>query len=97
LALAGIVADAASGGRLDSPTVVTGAVSLPLRTDLEQLTRSAELDVPAEHIGAFLIAWTQLFGLISFELTNQTRSMFEHDDQFFEFAVRSTGSAIGLR
>ena len=46
--------------------------------------------------GAFLIGWNQLFGLVSFELT-QTRGMFEHHDDVFGFAVRSTRWAIGLR
>jgi hypothetical protein len=72
-------------------------MSPPLRADLDQLTRTADLDLPAASTGAFLIAWTQLFGMLAFEPTNQTRRMFEHRDQFFEFAVRSTGSAIGLR
>jgi AcrR family transcriptional regulator len=97
LALAGIVVEAASDGRLGPPSIDLDAMSPRLRTDLGALMRTADLDLPAEHIGAFLIAWTQLFGLISFEITNQTRGMFEQHGDFFDFAVRSTGAAIGLR
>lgn len=97
LALAGIVTDAASHGRLGRPSVAADAMPPALRIELDLLARTADLDLPAEHIAAFLIAWTQLFGLISFELTNQTRGMFDHHEDFFTFAVRSTGSTIGLR
>ena len=42
-------------------------------------------------------AWTQLFGLVSFELTNQTRGIIDSHERFFILAVRTTGYAIGLR
>jgi hypothetical protein len=74
-----------------------GAQVVEELADLGQLARTADRDLSTAHIGAFLIAWTQLFGVLTFEITNQTRGMFEHRDDFFEFAARSAGSAIGLR
>jgi hypothetical protein len=39
----------------------------------------------------------QLFGLLGFELTNQTRGLVEDHAALFEAATRSMGAALGLR
>jgi len=45
---------------------------------------------------ATLAAWTQMFGLLSFELSNQTRGIVVHHRDLFDAAVRLTGAQIGL-
>ncbi len=54
-----------------------------------------------EHLGddlilAMLAGWTQLFGLLSFELSNQTRGMVEHHRDLFDAAARLMATRIGL-
>jgi AcrR family transcriptional regulator len=43
-----------------------------------------------------ILAWTQLFGIISFELFGQFVGSFEPADELFEFAVRQMGSLVGM-
>ena len=47
-------------------------------------------------VAAVLTAWMQIFGLISFELSNQTRGVLEHHREFFEMAARESAERIGL-
>jgi AcrR family transcriptional regulator len=51
---------------------------------------------PADVIARGLIAWTQLFGLISFELFGQFVGALEPVDPFFGYAVEQMASFIGL-
>ncbi len=44
-----------------------------------------------------LIAWTQLFGMISFELFGQFVGTLEPADPFFGYAVERMADYIGLR
>lgn len=94
-ALVSIVRDAVAANRL-APTTDQTELSGGLRTDLERLTETIETAVPAETVLSFLIGWTQMFGLIGFELTNQTRNLTEHDAELFAAAARRTGASIGL-
>ncbi len=96
LALAGIVGDAAAAGRLDPPHP-TPDVPAELSVELDRLAAYADLDIGPPHTAAFLVAWTQLHGLVSFELTGQTRGIVDSHEEFLAIAVRATGRAIGLR
>lgn len=102
LALAGIVRDAAGAGRLDLDADLVldghaGAEVPPLRSELATLLATISVDAPVEVALAFISAWSQMFGLIAFELTNQTRGVVEHHEALFLATVRSTARRIGLR
>ena len=43
-----------------------------------------------------IAAWTQLFGLVSFELFGQTRNVIEHHDELFDATVSRMAAFIGL-
>lgn len=45
---------------------------------------------------ATLSGWTQLFGLLSFELSNQTRGIVEHHRDLFDASARLMAGQIGL-
>lgn len=45
---------------------------------------------------ATLTGWTQLFGLLSFELSNQTRGMVNHHRDLFDASARLMATQIGL-
>jgi AcrR family transcriptional regulator len=100
LALVSVVRDAAIAGRLDTAAaVVAGAAVVDdrLGVDLDRLAEFAA--VPLEHSAmvAFFAAWTQLFGLISFELTNQTRGMVDDHAALFDATARLGAGWLGLR
>ena len=80
LALVGIVADAQRDGVLDHlgcdpPPTLPAA----LQHDLIAVRDAAGSDLPDDVIVAMIAAWTQLFGMVSFELFGQTRNViYEH-------------------
>ena len=95
LALLSIVRDAATDGRLDAPPVDVDPAP-GLTGDLERLGRIVDLDVAPSVLVAVLAAWTQLFGLLSFELSNQTRGVVEDHAELFEVTARFGARSIGL-
>lgn len=92
--LVGIVADAASGQEL-SPTLALDLAG-PTAAQLRDLAELLEVDLPAEVLGAALVAWTQLFGLVGFEVFGQTRGMLEDHEAFFAAAVTAMAVGVGL-
>ncbi|WP_300604453.1 WHG domain-containing protein [Trebonia sp.] len=44
-----------------------------------------------------MIAWTQLFGIVSFELFGQFAGTFEPADALFGHAVAQMAALVGLR
>src|SRR5262245_43576727 len=96
MALLSIARDATGGGRLDVPSA-GGDLPIGLAGDLERLAEIAQLDVTPSGLVAVLAAWTQLFGLLSFELSNQTRGVVVDHAALFEATSRLGALSIGLR
>ena len=96
LALVRVVRDAARDGRLGPPT---GAVSVGPATSasFEALRTELDLvDVGDETVLALVLAWTQMFGLLTFELFGQTRNFVADDEQLFLDAATTMARSIGL-
>ena len=103
-ALVRIIRDADLAGRLEPAIGPLPSPNTQLAADLGELlnvlNETDEGPAPvadAATVLAFLVAWTQLFGQISFELTNQTRDVITDHAAFFDAAVRRLGHQIGLR
>ena len=62
-----------------------------LRTNLDGSTRFTD-----ELTLAILTGWTQMFGLLSFELSNQTSGIVEHHRDLFDSSARLMAAQIGL-
>ena len=69
-------------------------VPLAFAAILEDAVASAS--VPADMLVRATIAWTQLFGMISFELFGQFVGSFEPADAFFDYAVAQLAAFVGL-
>jgi hypothetical protein len=95
LALLSIVRDAASGHRLQ-PLDTTVDPPPGLTDELARLAQLVDLDVTPAVLVAVLAAWTQLFGLLSFELSNQTRGVVDDHAALFEATTRLSARSIGL-
>ncbi len=54
------------------------------------------IDVPPEALFRALQAWTQLFGLVSFEVFGQTKGLTERNDSFAADAALAQARYIGL-
>ena len=59
----------------------------------------AELDLDADDATtlAIIVAWTQLFGLLTFELFGQTRNLVADDEALFHAAATAMAASISLR
>ena len=94
LVLGRILADAYAAG------LVTGDTDAPLPADLR-----AELKKVAEAVGACvgepamaraMIAWTQLFGALSFELFGQLNNVIDAREAWFDHQARAMADFIGV-
>jgi AcrR family transcriptional regulator len=61
------------------------------------LRREMDLDVDDATTLAIVTAWSQLFGLLSFELFGQTRNFVSDDEALFRASAVSMAATIGLR
>jgi AcrR family transcriptional regulator len=95
LALLSIVREAATAGRLSPMTLAVDAPT-QLANELDRLGTVVDLRVPSSVVLATLAAWTQLFGLLSFELSNQTRGVVEDHAALFAATARLGALTIGL-
>jgi len=104
-AFAGILRDAVALGEL---AAVPGDASLPVDGPLAKqaaaltaaLAAADAPDAPEVPPGALIravIAWTQLFGMISFELFGQFVGTFDPTDDLFANAITQMTTFVGLR
>ncbi|MDP2293378.1 MAG: TetR-like C-terminal domain-containing protein, partial [Actinomycetota bacterium] len=93
LALVQVVVDAWSDGLVDAPAT---KLSAGARRDFAALVEQVAPDVAVEVMFRTILAWTQLFGLLSFELFSQTRGLVEHHAQVFADAASTMARQIGL-
>jgi hypothetical protein len=106
-----LLVSAAASGELASGEAAGGEAAgggggraEPLAADEELAAQAASLaavlgtaDVPPEALVRAVIAWTQLFGMISFELFGQFVGSFDPPDAFFAHAVAQFAAFVGLR
>ncbi|MGI5400658.1 TetR/AcrR family transcriptional regulator [Streptomyces sp. CA-135486] len=68
-----------------------------LRPEAHRLTSQIAPDLPPAVVVALVGAWSQLFGLISFELFGQFNRLVEDRDAFFAQAAGRLAHEVGLR
>ncbi|MEV6401174.1 TetR/AcrR family transcriptional regulator [Streptomyces sp. NPDC051907] len=92
LALISIVRDAHGTAALVLPPL-----GRELRPEADRLAESVAPDLPSAAVAALVAAWSQLFGLISFEVFGQFNRVVEDRDAFFAHAVARLAHEVGLR
>jgi AcrR family transcriptional regulator len=95
LVLLGVLGESWAAGTLTS-VFEAPYPSPPLAAQAQRLSTSLGLDLPAPVLTRALIAWTQLFGMISFELFGQLVGSVDPAEEFFEHAVEQMGRYVGL-
>jgi AcrR family transcriptional regulator len=96
LALVQLVRDAYADGHLSVAVAPTIAVSEIVRAELDVLLVQVAPQLPSDSFFAMMLAWTQLFGLLSFELFGQTYGVVTNHGALFHDAVDSMAATIGL-
>ncbi|MFG2053590.1 TetR/AcrR family transcriptional regulator [Micromonospora sp. NPDC048930] len=93
LTLVGILRDGVAAGRLDPPD---DDLPEPVRADLAELAAAFFPGLPEPLLARGMAGWTQLFGLISFELFGRTNGMLPHRDEYFDHQTGLMADLIGL-
>jgi AcrR family transcriptional regulator len=102
LAFAGVLADATAAGELgDDAGAHAGpdaadALAGGLAEQAAVLSTALTSPVPPEVLVRAVIAWTQLFGMISWELFGQFVGSFEPADALFAHAVAQLATFVGF-
>lgn len=92
--LFGVVRDAWEAGQISAPD--GDALPGALDAQLAPVAEEAVPGLPQGLVARTFVAWTQLFGMISFELFGHFVGSVDPTDDFFGYAVERMGAFIGL-
>lgn len=94
LVMGTILADADAAGRLrnDNPMPVPAA----LRNEIIDAADLIKAKVPPPLMARALIAWTELFGAINFELFGRIDNVINQRDDWYDYQARAMARFIGL-
>jgi AcrR family transcriptional regulator len=92
----GAIGGSTSGGRTDCDGGADAPIPPLLAEQAAALAAAIAPAVPGLVVLRGLIAWTQLFGMISFELFGQFTGVAEPADDFFSHAVEQMANFAGL-
>ena len=95
-ALASIAADAARDGRLRPPRELDVDVPARLRSELVAIDAALGEALSPDDLVRLIAAWSQVFGMITFELFGQTANAITTHQQLFDATARTMGLLIGL-
>jgi AcrR family transcriptional regulator len=97
-AFASITVDAVAAGALAPPPEAhTDALPPTLEADAAALADQLFPGVPTAVVVQAVVAWTAVFGLVSFELFGQYRNTLHDGDAFFDHTATALGRSVGLR
>ena len=97
-AFVGLLAEAAAAGELTPPPGSPPLPDGPLAAQATGLLATLSISgVPGELLVGAVMAWTQLFGMLSFELFGQFVGSFEPADALFARSVAEQAALAGLR
>ena len=96
LALVGIVTRAHRCDLLAPPAGLVDGVPEGLASDLAAVRAAIDTDLSDDALVRVIAAWSQLFGLVSFELFGQTQNVIHHHDELFAATVGAMARLVGL-
>ena len=97
LALAGLLVEAEAAGTLHPPPQTASDPPLPpaVAAEAARVGTLALPGVPLPTVARAVVAWTQLFGHLSFELFGQFQNVIEDYDAVFDHAVSLMAEFVG--
>jgi AcrR family transcriptional regulator len=93
--LLGVVSDGAGAGVLRP--MPGDWLSPPVQTEMARIVARAAPGVPPTVMARGMMAWTQLFGAVSFEVFGRLDMIIENKDAWFDHQVLATARVVGLR
>ena len=95
LVLVGIVREAWTAGTL-TPALAPTPLPPVLSDQIQNLSAAIAPALPDDILTRALIAWTQLFGMISFELFGHLAGSVDPSAEFFDYAAGRMADFVGL-
>jgi AcrR family transcriptional regulator len=92
--LVAILRDGLAAGLLTAPP--GGELPEPVRADLAELADGLAPGLPEALLARGMAGWTQLFGLINFELFGRLNRAVSHRDEYFDHQTALMADLIGL-
>jgi hypothetical protein len=98
LALAAIVSRAAADGVLAPPSPAGPPLPAGVAADAEALRAAYGpfADATPDAVARTIVAWSALYGLVSFEAFGQYENVLTDRDAYFDYAARALGTLVGL-
>lgn len=93
--LGAILADAKAAGRLERQS--SAPIPQPLRSEIVTVAERTGANVLAPVMARALIAWTELFGAISFEVFGRLNNTIDQRREWYDYQARAMAAFIGIR
>lgn len=93
--LGAILADAKAAGRLERHS--SAPIPALLRDEIVTVAEGIGANVPAPVMARALIAWTELFGAINFEVFGRLNNTIEELREWYDYQARAMAAYIGIR
>ena len=90
----GLVSDAVAAGEVDDSAAATVSIPRAVRRDLATIREEIATGVSDDVLSRGLLAWTMMFGTISFELFGHLHGAITDYDAFFEVQVRRAADVV---
>lgn len=96
LALLDVLRHAQAAGALAEPTPAGLPLSPGMRANVDGLAAGLLAGLPDWVIGRMLVAWTQLHGMVGFEVNGHIAGVAADPGAFFDYAAGQLGQFLGL-
>ncbi|MDP9797747.1 AcrR family transcriptional regulator [Catenuloplanes nepalensis] len=94
-AIVGVVRDAAAAGRL-APRLPDREMPPVVRDEMAAVARLMQAELPPDTVARTMLAWVQIYGLISFDLFGHFLNSVFDRAAFFDHQVNTAADLIGL-
>jgi hypothetical protein len=96
LALVALVQETVAAGKL-APAFAGPPPSAGLTKQAAVIIAEVSPGLPPDALARIAVAWSQLFGMISFEVFGQFTGSFDPTDEFFAYATEQLADFVGVR
>lgn len=96
LALVSVVVDAHRAGQVHLRPPAAAGLPGALARDATALRQALDVDLPDDLVVRVLAAWSQVFGLVSFEVFGQTRNVVHDHAALLEATTERMAELVGL-
>ncbi|MFI9413935.1 TetR/AcrR family transcriptional regulator [Nocardia gamkensis] len=91
-----LVAIAQAGADKLTPPPLSSALPAPVHADLRRLIEQQSSDLPEDVLDRVFVAWTQLFGLLDFEVFGRLNGIIDARADYFAHHMNVMADLVGL-